>query len=332
MFNDNSIKFKSLANSTLDRSLKQSKAVSTAVEFETSGVSRNGIKLSGNELSEQDLDKLMTFTTPLFAREPREVSIYIEDCLVSYLKKDKYDEVLVLTGSENSDIEDLSIDNVSEFRSNFNYAYLNYNDALQLYSYLIKTFGKDRFGVSSNGALELKISYDEYTTKLREQLHNINFGLRTESFIVNLIYNVRLRFERKAQLRQQKFADKQYSMKMPKDYNLQFQHSEVNCDVSNKADLEIDDNDSLGGSSFFETKKAKLQSMDRLKLASVLFKKKFSYDKAKNLLINFRFKESHMYDILRKMAAVKRSSEFYYIKNKKKEAFFNTSHIKTLDF
>jgi len=269
---------------------------------------------ASTDLSEEDLDRLMGFSTPTFARDPSEIAAYVEDRIVFYLKNQKYDEVLVMTGNSNIEVEDLEEFDLSEFRNQYNTACLNYNDALKLYPYFIETFGKDRFKVTKEGNIELKISYDEYTTKVSDQLERVNFQLRTESYIVNLVYNIRLKFEKKTAAFINKKINNDFNRKFSKAHlsnNIEFE-SECLEDANTTSEMYIDDMDELGGASIkMARKRQALLTHNKDSLAQKMVNRNYSFEKARSLLTNASFPERHKTEVLKafqKHAAAKQSA------------------------
>ena len=229
------------------------------------------------------------------------MAISVEDEIVYNIRNKYYDVIMILTGASDNI---LNIDEVkiNEFRSNYNYAKLNFSEALELYPFLISTFGKDKFYIKDDGNLTLKITFDEYNTKLKDKVEMLDYSLKLDLYIINLIYNIRLNFENKIAKRIAKELNEKFYVRHSKDEDknkISFNEDQYVSFDENEflSDMYINDKDELGVSSV-QSKQSKLLNINQTKLVKAFIKKDYSYKKAEQILKNIGFKENKIGSIL----------------------------------
>lgn len=280
-------------DTTLDVSKPRKVSKNSSMTFHT----------AGSEINDVDLDRLFNFTVPTQAREPREVAIDVESEIIFNLKNKYYDVIMILTGASDN-ILNLNEIEINEFRSKYNYAKLNFSEALGLYSYFIETFGKDKFYIKDDGYLTLKLTFDDYSTKVKDKIETIDFSLKLDLYIINLLYNIRLNFEKKVAKKQILKAEEnfyaQHSANDVRNY-LEFDEDPYTMEMHEDmvANLYVDDNDELGGSSIQQAKKAKLLKSTNKEIINALINKNISYKKASYILDNVGFSETKKGSILK---------------------------------
>jgi len=228
---------------------------------------------------ENDLKEQLEFTAPIHARDPQILALKVEDFFIACMKEGLYDYISVLAGESDPSILKNEPLDLAEIKYAYKMAIQQHNPYLKMYPYLLKVFGPTKFKVKSSGTLMLDISLEDFNTKVLTQIDKIDFVLKSESFIVNLIYNIKLRFT------------------APKT---QLQTDPIE-EVDHKASVDLV-RDVMYGDKLVESKEAKTAHFFRFNsardIAMAFVKKKASSKAAKNLMDKYKVTNTKQMKVL----------------------------------
>jgi len=190
--------------------------------------------------------------SPIREKSPEQLSEEIEDLFISLLAQDDINTILALTGESPYATDVVSEDFFKGFTGSYMQAVL-FNPAIKWYSKLLKMLPEGKFAIEG-GNLKLKISPQFFKKTLYPFLGDFKIGLREDSPIVNLIYNLAESVKDKSvQDNLDILNQTQKSRSLEEDGlnpgSMDFQDSMLDTQ-SVEADLTLDDSDSLGGTSF----------------------------------------------------------------------------------
>lgn len=189
--------------------------------------------------------------SPLKEKSQEQISEEIEDMFLSLLSQEDVETILALTGETPYATDVVSEEFFRGFTGNYSQAVL-FNPAIKWYAKLLKLLPENKFNVES-GSLKLKISPQFFKKTIYPFLGDFKIGLRESSPIVNLIYNVaeslqdtEVENKIKMLLDSQKIRTSEEEGLNPG--SLQFEESMLDTETV-KADLTVDEDDSMGGTS-----------------------------------------------------------------------------------
>lgn len=210
---------------------------------EESNISDDFMKIEyGDEI---DID------SPLREKSQEQIAEEIEDLFISLLSKEDVESILALTGETPYATDIISEEFFRGFSGNYSQAVL-FNPAIRWYAKLLKLLPENKFVVEGN-SLKLKISPQFFKKTIYPFLGDFKIGLRESSPIVNLVYNLAENLkDKEVQDKLEMLIDSQKShMSEEEGLNpgaLEFEERMLDTEVVN-ADLEVEDDDSMGGTS-----------------------------------------------------------------------------------